>query len=191
MQFMLKIMERIMLFVIRDQTGLTLNENQHGFVNGKSCDSNLSAWTGVIEKGFIDDGFTIGVYIDIKGAFDNATNAGIRRMMTKKGCNDLIIAWFMDFLEHRHITVKYKGYEVQFWPSKGTPQGGVASPWLWNIIADEIHDSIQQLDGVESIGYADDTVLFIKSQDPLAARNAMTSIALPIAKTWAGQRILV
>ena len=80
------------------------------------------------------------------GAFDNATNEGIKRMMAKKGCNDLIIAWFIDFLEHRHITVKYKGYEVQFWPSKGTPQGGVASPWLWNIIvADEIHDSTQQL----------------------------------------------
>ena len=60
----------------------------HGFVNGKSCDSNLSAWAGVIEKGFIDDGFTVGVYIDIKGAFDNATNSGIERMMAKKGCDD-------------------------------------------------------------------------------------------------------
>ena len=174
-----------MLFIIRDQTGLTLHENQHGFVNGKSCDSNLSAWTGVIEKGFIEDGFTVGVYIDIKGAFDNATNDGIKNMMNKKGCNNLIIAWFLDFLEHRNITVKYKGYTVQFWPSKGTPQGGVASPWLWNIIADEVHETIQQTEGVESIGYADDTVLFVKSKDPEAAIKAMNDKALPIAKRWA------
>ena len=91
----------------------------------------------------------------------------------------------MDFLKHRNITVKYKGYTVKFWPSKGTPQGGVASPWLWNIIADEIHERIEQTEGVESIGYADDTVLYIKSANPEAAIAAMNNTALPIAQRWA------
>ena len=83
MQFMLKILERVMLFIIREETGFELHENQHGFVDGKSCDSNLTTWVNTIEKGFIDNAFTLGVYIDIKGAFDNATNEGIERMMTK------------------------------------------------------------------------------------------------------------
>ena len=120
-----KIMERILLFVIREETGLVLHENQHGFVDNKSCDSNLSAWVGAIEKSFIEDAFTVGVYIDIKGAFDNCSNEGIKRMMIKKGCNEFVINWFMDFLLHRHISVTYKGHNVQFYPAKGTPQGGL------------------------------------------------------------------
>ena len=56
---------------------------------------------------------------------------------------------------------------------------------MWNIIADEIHERIQQIDGIESIGYADDTVLYIKSQDPEAAIKAMNETALPIAQKWA------
>ena len=185
MQFMMKIMERVMLFIIREQTGFQLHENQHGFVDGKSCDSNLTAWVNTIEKGFVDWAFTLGVYIDIKGAFDNATNEGIRRMMEKKGCSQDIINWFMDFLENRNITIKYKGYDITVWPTKGTPQGGVASPWLWNIIADEIHERLEQETGINSLGYADDTVIYICHSDPQEAVNLMTNIALPIALRWA------
>ena len=38
---------------------------------------------------------------------------------------------------------------------------------------------------MESIGYADDTVLYIKSANPEAAIAAMNNTALPIAQRWA------
>ena len=63
----------------------------------------------------------------------------------------------------------------------------MASPWLWNIIADEVHERIEQEEGVESIGYADDTVLYIKSQDLDLAVETMQNVALPIAKRWADE----
>ena len=77
MQFMMKIMEKLLMYVIREETGFELHENQHGFVDNKSCDSNLTAWVNTIEKGFADWAFTLGVYIDIKGAFDNVTNLSL------------------------------------------------------------------------------------------------------------------
>merc|ERR1711923_504829 len=52
MQFMMKIMEKLLMYVIREETGFELHENQHGFVDNKSCDSNLTAWVNTIEKGF-------------------------------------------------------------------------------------------------------------------------------------------
>ena len=187
MQFMLKIMERLIMFVIREDADFELHENQHGFVDFKSCDSNLTAWVNTIEKGFADWGFTLGVYIDIKGAFDNVTNAGLEKMMTKRGCSRLIIDWFKDFLNNRNIQIKYKGLEVKAWPIKGTPQGGVASPWLYNIIADEIHQRIGNQCGIETLGYADDTIVYIRTNNPQQAVDTMNDIALPMVLEWANE----
>ena len=61
----------------------------------------------------------------------------------------------------------------------------MASPWLWNIIADQVHEKVGALQGINTIGYADDTVVYISSQDPQAAVNAMNSIALPVVLEWA------
>ena len=173
------------MFIIREETGFELHENQHGFVDFKSCDSNLTAWVNTIERGFAKKAFTLGVYIDIKGAFDNVTNDGIERMMIKKGCSNLVIDWFKDFLHNRNIEIKYKGIQVTAWPAKGTPQGGVASPWLWNIIADEIHERIGNQAGIESLGYADDTIVYICTDNPQQAVDTMNEVALPMVLDWA------
>ena len=63
------------------------------------------------------------------------------------------------------------------------PRGGV-SPRLRNII-DEVHERIAEEDGIGSVGYVDDTVLYMMSGDLDAAIKTMNEIAIPIAHHWA------
>ena len=160
MQFMFKIFEKLMLWELEEQTGLQLHENQHGFRKGRSTDSTLTSLTGCIEKGLQAQHYTVAIFMDIKGAFDNIQNDCIAKAMADKGSKSKFIKWFQDFLHNRNINVEYKGITIKRWPVMGAPQGGVASPWMWNIIADELHEKISTIPGVRSEGFADDTVLF-------------------------------
>ena len=61
---------------------------------------------------------------------------------------------------------------------------GVVSPWLRNIIY-KVHERIAEEDGIGSVGYVDDTVLYMMSGDLDAAIKTMNEIAIPIAQHWA------
>ena len=160
MQFMFKIFEKLILWELEEQTGMKLNENQHGFRKGRSVDSALTSFAGWIEKGLQARFYTVAIFMDIKGAFDNIQNKRIAEAMAAKGCKPKFIRWFQDFLHNRNINVEYKGTKLKRWPVMGAPQGGVASPWMWNIIADHLHDKISTIPGIRSEGFADDTILF-------------------------------
>ena len=66
----------------------------------------------------------------------------------------------------------------------GTPQGSTASPWFWNAIADQLHNKMDDLNGVDSEGFADDTcfVAIGKNINRIAKRMQK---ALDIAMAWA------
>ena len=194
MQFMMKIMEKMLLWVNEEVTGLPLHKNQHGFRKGRSCDSNLTSLTTKIEKSLIDRKFRVQVWIDIKGAFDNIRNVSMEAAMRKKGCRPEYINWYLDFFNNRNIMVEYKGQSAKFWPSRGAPQGGVGSPWLWNIIADELYEALDRVPGLDishdSDAYADDTGLGVTDVDPAVAVAKMTNDVLPVVLTWASEFFL-
>ena len=189
MQFMMKIMEKLLLWIHEENYGLEHHRNQHGFRKGRSCDTNLTSFAGTIEKSLIDKHFSVRVFLDIKQAFDNMTNQSIENMMRKAHCSEAHMKWYFDFLKHRCIKVSYKGIDAQFWPSKGSPQGGISSPWLWNLIADELHAALEQIPGVDSEGFADDSVICATHSDPAVA-VANANSALKVVEEWAERHSL-
>ena len=104
-----------------------LNNNQHGFRKGRSCESALTSFIGKVEHSFIDKkkGFSMAVFLDIRGAYDNLSNGAIVRALRKRKCNMKFINWTLDFLKFRKLQVDLKGCSVQRFPRKGVPQGGV------------------------------------------------------------------
>ena len=189
MQFMMKIMEKLLLWIHEENHGINHHKNQHGFRKGMDCDSNLTSFAGTIEKGLMDREFSVRVFVDIKQAFDHMTNLSIENSMVGANCSQAHMNWYLDFLNNRCIKVSYKGIDAQFWPSKGSPQGGISSPWLWNLIADELHEALGQIPGVDSEGFADDSVICATHSDPaIAVSNA--NAALKVIEEWAGKHSL-
>ena len=75
MNFMLKILEKLLLWNNEESilANSPLHNRQHGFRKGRSVDSALTCVVGKIEKSFMSpsQGFTIAVFLDIEGAYDN------------------------------------------------------------------------------------------------------------------------
>jgi hypothetical protein len=47
------------------------------------------------------DSFVVGVYMDIRGAFDTISTDSIKDAMEKHGFNDTIKAWYVHYLKNR------------------------------------------------------------------------------------------
>ena len=68
-----------------------LNINQHAFRKGSSCDSALSDMVDGIESSILCNQYALGIFLDIKGAFDNLNVESSIRGMERKGLPPHII----------------------------------------------------------------------------------------------------
>lgn len=75
------------------------------------------------------------VDIDIKGFFDNVCHAKLIRQMWEMGIRDKTLLCIIKAMLKAEIVLP--GGEV-ITPTKGTPQGGILSPLLSNIVLDEL-----------------------------------------------------
>jgi len=74
MSFLLKTPERLVDRFISDTfIKYPLNENQHAYMAGKSTDTALHVLVGKIEKPLYNKEYALSVFLDIEGAFNNAS----------------------------------------------------------------------------------------------------------------------
>ena len=88
----------IMAFLTRHSL---LNQQQHGFINGRSCQTNillcLEKWTQII-----DDGNAVDVaYFDYAKAFDKVSHRLLLTKIKAYGIDGLLFAWLSDYLNDR------------------------------------------------------------------------------------------
>lgn len=187
MQFMMKAMEKIVIWNAQELQNRPLHNNQHGFRKGRSCDSALTSLVGRVEKTLVDHKWSFGIFLDIKGAFDNISNVSMVAKMRDRGCPEPTVGWYSDFFHFRKININYKGIAISRVPVIGSPQGGIGSPWLWNLIVDELHEEIGQITGVVSEGFADDTSLIAvaRPHDTLQHTANRVQVGLDTALAWA------
>jgi hypothetical protein len=160
--FFLKTLERVVLWEIEDRYLIQnpLSDVQHAFRTGKSTDSALSVVVDKIESG-MDNQHTIGVFLDIQGAFDNISFESAISALVKKGIDVNIIKWYESYITKR-LTI-YGRVTKQL--TRGTPQGGVLSPLCWNLPFDEILKEID-VPPLTVVGFADDVAILATGPDP-------------------------
>ena len=184
MQHMHKGGEKIAMWDNASKVEKPLHLNQHGFRGSRSCMSTVSSMTGKIERPISKRGFALVVFLDIKGAFDYAKNKSIMEALrSTPGIRSTSIKWFEDFLENRNIQASMKDTTIKKYCARGTPQGSTASPYFWNLIADELHEAIDKLEDVTSEGFADDTVLIAQGNDVHYVQHVMQQ-ALHVCEEW-------
>ena len=186
MNFILKIMEKILLWDNEELilTAKPLHNSQFGFRKGRSTDTGLTSFIGKIEYILLKKGYALAVFLDIQGAYDNVQNGSIIRALKERGCKPGYINWILDFLKFRKVNAVYKGVSVKKFPTRGVPQGGICSPYLWN----DNHDSLLKLfDTVPYVTidcYADDSVLLVRGHDIHKMQEIMQN-AIQRCEEWA------
>ncbi len=93
-----------------------------------------------IESSILCNQYALGIFLDIKGAFDNLNVESGIRGMEQKGLPPHIIKWYTHYLRYRSVQTEIKGITAIRTLTRGTPKGGILSPLVWNLAFDELLD---------------------------------------------------
>jgi RNA-directed DNA polymerase len=138
------------------------HQSSHGFRPGRSC---VTAMNELLE--YHKQGYNIVVEADIKGFFDNIPQQLVMAMVEREISDGKTLSTIRKFLQ---AGVMEDGKFIH--TLKGTPQGGVISPLLANIVLNHLDWTLDR-QGYKFVRYADDFVVltrsFQKAEKALAA----------------------
>ena len=100
-------------------------------------------------------------FLDIEGAFNNIQPNSITAALWSLAVIELI--WMM--LTGRRITAEFGGTSTTRYVNRGTPQGGVLSPLLWNLALNPALLSLGR-SGLDVVAYADDVAIVVGGKYP-------------------------
>ena len=78
-----------------------LYEHQYGFLRGKSTEHNLLHVTNEIGKALNEGNFCIGLFLDLRKAFDVCSHEILLMKLEKLGIKDKALEWFESYLCNR------------------------------------------------------------------------------------------
>jgi ribonuclease HI len=188
MSFTFKTLERLILWHLEETilTEFPFHKNQHAFRKGRSTESALSDTVDILESEVLRKGLAIGVFLDIEGAFDNLLPEGVIRSLKNRNTPQPLLNWFREYLVSRDVVVNYKGVFSTRRLVKGTPQGGVLSPILWNLAFEEVLSLVDDT-AIKACGYADDLVLIGRGPDPTTIIATMQRVLTAVDR-WGTQQ---
>ena len=138
--------------------GKWFGENQHGFRPGKSTESAMHSFAHTVETNKKNRVHTAAVFLDISGAFDCTWPAAILAALSKKKCPLYLIEIIASLFMNRTAVIKTDKNSFRCLVPIGCPQGGVLSPFLWVILAEELISILYPFP-FKIIGYADDIAI--------------------------------
>ena len=115
--------------------------------------------------------------VDIAGAFDRVSHAGVLHQAGCCGVSGDLLIWLMSYLCDRHLKAMASGQESPLYPVKaGVHQASILGPTLFLMYVNSCEDEVPR--GVKLAVYADDTTLYStkcsrrKIPSPKAVRNS-------------------
>lgn len=129
------------------------HENSYGYRGGKGCKQAIEK---VVE--YWKEGYTEVVDADIKGFFDNINHELIMKLVRQKVSDGWVIRGIKAMLKAEIVEGEEKTK-----PERGTPQGGVLSPLLANIVLNELDWELHRR-GIKFVRYADDFLCLTKTE---------------------------
>lgn len=154
-----KVLEGLILNRIQPRIEANLFDSQYGFRNGRSTEDALQKLLGNIEKS--KSKYVMGIFLDIKGAFNNLWWPDIIHSLKEAGCSNKIIALIQDYLRNRTVIIRNKTGQVIREVNKGCPQGSLVGPSMWNIVFDGLLRKLEET-GYVVAAYADDGAILVE-----------------------------
>lgn len=129
------------------------SEHSHGFRPHRSAETAMQEVCLLMQR----QNFTYAVSIDIKGFFDNVNHRKLIRQLWTLGIQDTRLLQVISAM--LKAPVKLEDGTIEH-PTKGTPQGGILSPLLANIVLNELDEWLFS----QWEGFARNRVTEIKAQ---------------------------
>ena len=135
-----------------------LNQTQFGFRTGRSTVAAVLTLTDFILNSFDKNEFTIGIFIDLKKAFETVDHHILLQKLKYFGITNISFDLFNSYLSNRLQYVFYNDYSSEYKSVKySVPQGSILGPILFILYVNDIHNCLHKLN---NILFADDTCLF-------------------------------
>ena len=138
---LLKLLETLVLWHMKEDLNIeqTIQKNQYGFKKGSSTEAAVLKLLERVQGSLRKKRHVIGCFLDIKGAFDNVPFTTIKKSsMDKTKAKGMISDWIYNMVSNRNIIIECNGEKIIKEINKGCPQGGVLSPFIWNLVIDPI-----------------------------------------------------
>jgi ribonuclease HI len=182
--FQLKWLERLVLWdiVIDKRVKARLNQKQYGFKEGMSTDTALHELTYKIERSLINGEFALGIFLDIENAFPTVETCAIQKAMDRIGVNKGTQAWLASLLSGRTVESSLGQTTTSREVTRGCPQGGILSPFMWNAVIDELLHTLER-EGLHAQAYADDIAGLFTGIDP-ATLVTRANRFMAVAANW-------
>lgn len=147
---------------------------QYGFVKGRSTVEAILKMYHEVEAA--NSKYVLGLFVDIRGAFDNVWWPAVMEEVGLRGCPPEIYRLLLDYFRDRKVVYAEGGRRVEKSISKGCPQGSVLGPRLWNLLFDRVLRALTEAGG-NVIAYADDLLLLVKADSRSGVEQEATRLA--------------
>lgn len=160
---MLSVINTIFEKLISIQLKKYLQENhvicpqQHGFVPNRTTSSAVVTLAQVINSALHKNQLAIGVFLDIKKAFDSVNHSILINKLEKYGIIGNSLKFFASYLSSRKQKVVIDNHHSSYSDlTCGVPQGSVLGPILFSLYVNDLPLAIQNS---TILMYADDTAI--------------------------------
>ena len=164
LNFFSKIFEKGVANYIVDflESNNILYEHQYGFRNGHSTIHAVITLVETVAKALDTGKIVVGVYLDIRKAFDAIDHPIILRKLYSLGIRGNLYTWIKSYLTNRSQFVMYNNNKSETkYITHGVPQGSIVGPLYFIGFMNDISRASNLS---FSILFADDTTVIIEGQ---------------------------
>lgn len=158
-----------------------IHESQYGFRAKRSTSMAIMEAVEGITDSLECRKSAIGVFIDLKKAFDTIDHSILLNKLERYGIRGVAWNWIDSYLKERQQFVRMGEFKSDYRTIVcGVPQGSILGPVLFNLYINDIF-KVSKL--VQLILFADDTNIFFASEDYNTAIEVM-NVELRKLKNW-------
>jgi len=135
-----KILEKLVCTKLTNHLDLNkiIHPHQFGFQRFKNTEQNLVHVVNYISQALNEGDFCIGIFLDLKKAFDTVDHKILLTKLEYYGVTGLELDWFKSYLSNRSQVVDINGHSPPQEIDISVLQGSILGPILFNIFINDL-----------------------------------------------------